>query len=122
MEKQTKKKAGRPKKVINKLQFEKLCSLQCTQPEICNVLDVTDKTLANWCKETYKLDFSDVFKLKRQGGFTSLRRYGYKMAENNPAVWIFHAKNYLGMKDKVEIEDTQINEIEIRILPLEENL
>ena len=42
---------ARPKKVINQKQFESLCAIQCTQEEICNVLDVCDETLTRWCKE-----------------------------------------------------------------------
>ena len=33
---------GRPMKQIDKVQFEKLCALQCTEEEICGFLDVTD--------------------------------------------------------------------------------
>ena len=36
--------AGRPKKYIDKDEFEKLCALQCTENEICGFFDVTDKT------------------------------------------------------------------------------
>ena len=49
---------ARPKKVINQKQFESLCAIQCTQEEICNVLDVCDETLTRWCKEVY--DFQIV--------------------------------------------------------------
>ena len=52
---------ARPKKVINQKQFESLCAIQCTQEEICNVLDVTDKTLTRWCNEVYDLSFSEVY-------------------------------------------------------------
>jgi hypothetical protein len=34
-------KMGRPKKIIDKDQFETLCEIQCTQSEICSVLKVT---------------------------------------------------------------------------------
>ena len=44
--------AGRKKKKISKSQFEELCKIQCTQEEICLVLDVADKTLTQWCKDT----------------------------------------------------------------------
>lgn len=54
-------KMGRPKKQISQKQFEDLCQIQCTQEEICAVLDVDEKTLQKWCKETYEQDFSQVF-------------------------------------------------------------
>ena len=46
---------GRPPKEIDKEQFEKLCEIQCTRDEICEVLDVTDKTLTG--DKTLKLYF-----------------------------------------------------------------
>lgn len=67
-------KRGRPLKEINKTQFEKLCELQCTLHEIMCFFDVSDKTLESWCKRTYSMNFSEVFKLKRQAGMISLRR------------------------------------------------
>ena len=90
---------GRALKEINKKEFEKLCSLQCTEVEICDWFDCCEDTLVAWCQRTYGKNFSEVFQQKRAGGKISLRRTGWKMAEENPAVWIFHAKNHLGMSD-----------------------
>lgn len=52
---------ARPKKEIDQKQFEALCGLQCTLLEICDALDVSDKTLDGWCKRTYGEHFSEVF-------------------------------------------------------------
>ena len=57
--------AGRPEKPIDKKTFEKLCGMQATEEEICGFFDVTDKTLAKWCRKTYGLKFSEVFRIKR---------------------------------------------------------
>lgn len=105
-------KMGRPVKEISKSQFEKLCGLQCTQEEICDWFDVTDKTLQKWCRSTYGKTFSEVFRQKRSLGKISLRRAGYEMAQKVPSVHIFYAKNYLNMVDRVEqsievVEDLQ---------------
>ena len=98
-------KGGRPLKDINKHTFESLCQIQCTQEEICAVLDVTDKTLTNWCKETYDgLSFSEVFAIKREAGKASLRRNQWKTAEKNPTRQIWLGKQYLGQRDKQDIE------------------
>ena len=100
-----KKKMGRPKKIINKKTFEGLCSIQCTYLEICDILEVSDKTLNNWCRETYKQTFSEVFKKKSATGKASLRRMQYKNAENgNATMQIWLGKQYLGQKDKQELE------------------
>lgn len=99
-----KNKGGRPRAQIDQKQFEGACSIQCTKEEICAIFDVTDKTLERWCKETYNMGFSEVFSIKRELGKVSLRRAGFKMAQKNPAVHIFYAKNHLGMTDKVEAD------------------
>lgn len=93
---------GRPRKKIDKNIFEELCALQCTMTEIMAVLDVSDKTLTNWCYLTYGLSFSETFKLKRQKGLISLRRLQFKLAEKNPAMAIFLGKNLLGQMEKDE--------------------
>lgn len=104
---------GRPKKQINQKQFESLCGLQCTKDEICQVLDVTDKTLNNWCKEVYGDTFSVVFDKKRSFGKVSLRRNQWKMAENNVTMAIWLGKQYLGQTDKQEVNQEIDNKIEL---------
>ena len=91
---------GRPKKIIDKDAFEKLCSLQCTQEEICGVLGVSDKTLESWCKKEYKANFSEVFREKRQIGRMSLRRSQFKLAEKNATMAIWLGKQYLDQRDR----------------------
>ena len=100
---------GRPKKEIDKAQFEKLCALQCTEAEICGFLDVTDKTLEKWCQKEYKAHFSEVFRQKRGIGKISLRRSQWRLAEKNANMAIWLGKQYLGQRDTpVEREqDTQ---------------
>lgn len=98
------KKTGRPKKYINQKQFESLCAIQCTQEEICGVLDVCDETLTDWCRETYGKRFSEVFKIKRQLGKASLRRSQWKLAEKNATMGIWLGKQYLGQKDEQQLK------------------
>lgn len=108
-----KKKRGAPKKVISKKQFESLCEIQCTEEEICSVLDVTDKTLNKWCNETYSKNFSEIFNEKRLGGKASLRRNQWNLSKTNPTIAIWLGKQYLGQKDKQEIDTTSTNRITI---------
>lgn len=68
--------------------------------EILFFFDITDKTLTGWCQRTYGQKFSEVFKLKRQAGFISLRRKQFELAEKSPAMAIFLGKQYLGQSDK----------------------
>ena len=99
-------KIGRPKKEINKKQFENLCAIQCTREEICAVLDVTEKTIDKWCHDTYGEPFSLVFKQKREGGKASLRRNQWLLSASNPTMAIWLGKQYLGQKDHAEVENT----------------
>jgi len=92
--------AGRPQKELDKKIFENLCGIQCTIKEITAVLEVDDKTLSAWCKRTYGMKFSEIFAIKRQAGFVSLRRTQFRLAEKSAAMAIFLGKNYLGQKDK----------------------
>lgn len=97
-----KNKGGRPKKQINQQQFEAMCAIQCTQAEICDVLDVTDKPLNNWCKETYGCGFSEIYKKKSASGKMSLRRYQFDLAKRNATMAIWLGKQYLDQKDDIE--------------------
>lgn len=96
--------AGRPKKEIDREQFEKLCGFQCTESEICAWFDVTDKTLASWCNKEYGRHFSEVFAEKREVGKISLRRAQFQLAHKSAAMAIFLGKNYLGQRDTFEAD------------------
>lgn len=95
---------ARPLTEIDKKQFENLCGLQCTKEEICGFFEVTDKTLENWCKRTYKAGFSEVFRQKRGKGKISLRRSQFRLAEKNANMAIWLGKQYLGQRDSVDEE------------------
>lgn len=101
---------ARPRKEIDKRQFESLCELQCTQDEMLAVFGVTDKTLNAWCRRTYGKGFSEVVKMKREVGKTSLRRYQMNLAKKNAVMAIWLGKNYLGQRDipedSIDQEDT----------------
>jgi hypothetical protein len=103
---------GRPRKEINKKSFERLCSVQCTEEDVCDILEVSDKTLNAWCRKEYGgKTFSEVFAQKRKSGIASLRSAGFKHAiEDGGAVLIFHLKNYCGMSDNpqsaIDTEDS----------------
>ena len=109
-------KGGRPPKVIDQKQFEKLCAIQCTLEEMVCVLDANTDTIEKWCKNTYGMSFSEVFKIKRGMGKVSLRRSQFQLAEKNPTMAIWLGKQYLGQTDKQEVAlsatDDSIKEME----------
>lgn len=91
--------AGRPRKEINKTEFEKLCGLQCALDEIADWFDCSEDTIERWCKRTYKENFADVFAKKRGKGKIALRRAQFELAKKSAAMAIFLGKNYLGQTD-----------------------
>lgn len=93
---------GRPKKQIDQKAFENLCALQCTREEVCGFFDVSEKTLDNWCRDTYGMTFSPVFQQKRGTGKISLRRNQFRLAENNATMAIWLGKQYLNQRDSQE--------------------
>ena len=111
---------ARPKKVINQKQFESLCAIQCTQEEICNVLDVCDETLTRWCKEVYNLSFSEVYEQKRDIGRMSLRRNQFKLAESgNTTMQIWLGKQVLKQSENPTLDNIKLKELELKIKEFE---
>ena len=98
---------GRPRIEIDKQQFENLCRLQCTLIEIADFFDCSEDKIEMWCKEEYNKGFSEVFRQKRGKGKISLRRTQWQLAETSVPMAIFLGKQYLGQKDKVELDDTR---------------
>lgn len=104
-------KTGRPKVEIDQSQFEKLCKMQCTLPEIAGWFSCSEDTVQRWCKRTYGGEtFAVVFARLREGGKASLRATQFKLAQKSPAMAIFLGKNWLGQSDKIEQHVTVLDE------------
>ena len=91
---------ARPKKQIDYVAVEKLASIQCTEEEIAQFLEVSVRTLQR------DEEFCRVFKKGKENGKMSLRRIQFKLAEKSYAMAIFLGKQYLGQKDIVENQVT----------------
>lgn len=94
-------------------QFEDLCYIQCTQAEICNVLDVDPDTLANKLQEHYGMGYSEAYKKFSDGGKMSLRRMQFRKAQegsNTMLIWL--GKQYLGQSEKIVNVDIDKQEAE----------
>ena len=94
-------KMGRPEVKIQKEDFEKLCSMQCTLVEIAGFFDCSEDTIENWCKKTYRgQTFSEVHKKKSAKGKISVRRKQFQVAEaGNVSMLIWLGKQYLDQKE-----------------------
>ena len=99
--------AGRPKKEIDYILAEKLANIMCTQEEIATMFDCDVRTLQR------DEEFCRVFKKGKENGKMSLRRIQWKLSEKNTAMAIWLGKQYLGQKDRLETENTDIKRITI---------
>lgn len=97
--------AGRPKIQIDYNTVEKLANIQCTQEEIASFLDISVRTLQR------DEEFCRIYKKGQENGKMSLRRMQYKLAEKNTAMAIFLGKQYLGQKDNVEVQSSQLDKV-----------
>lgn len=101
---------------IDKVQFEKLCGLQCTETEIAGYFNVCRDTLIDWCKSTYGQDFSTIYEQKKGNGKIAIRRYQLQQAEKNPTMAIWLGKQYLGQTDKIEARtETKLPVVNINV-------
>lgn len=100
---------GRPAKMCDgdMEEFEKLCAIQCTLPEIAAWFCVSEDTIERWCMKTYKMHFAEIFAIKRGVGKVSLRRSQFQLAKKNAAMAIFLGKNWLNQRDEVIETNTE---------------
>lgn len=93
---------GRKPIEITQPEFEKLCNLQCTLEEIAGFFQCSPDTIERWCKRTYEDNFANIYKKHSQNGKISLRRWQFRMAENNVTMAIWLGKQYLGQAEKID--------------------
>lgn len=90
---------GRPRIKIDYAACEKLARIMCTQSEIAEVLGVSLSTLE------HDKEFLRIHKKGIEAGKASLRRMQWKSAEGgNVTSQIWLGKQYLGQRDKQEVE------------------
>lgn len=112
---------GRKTIEINWSQVEECCKIQCTGEEIAAILGISYDTLERAIKREYDNDFAEYFEQKSANGKMSLRRRQYETAkEGNVTMQIWLGKQWLGQKEKSEVENTHKGnpvDIEGMILP-----
>ena len=94
---------GRPRVEIDKEQLKQLCKLNCTVEEIGAFFDCNKKTIERRMHDDPEL--KEIIQQGRELGKISIRREQYKIMENgNAAMAIWLGKQYLGQRDRSEIE------------------
>ncbi len=98
---------GRPPKVIDYALVERLASIQCTQEEIANILEVSTKTLQR------DEEFCLIYKKGLDNGRMSLRRYQWEAAKKgNTTMLVWLGKQYLGQREPRDDGDAPEDVIE----------
>lgn len=109
---------GRPKIEVNKVEFEKLCAIQCTKQEIADWFRCSHDTIDRWCMKEYGEPFATIFEQKKSVGKISVRRRQFQVAEKgNTSMLIWLGKQYLGQSEKQEVavshnDDETLKEME----------
>ena len=99
---------GRPRTEISKVDFEKLCGIQCTQEEIAGWFRCSPDTIDRWCQREYNQSFAEIYKQKKSVGRISLRRRQFQTAEKgNASMLIWLGKQYLGQTERAEVTVAQ---------------
>lgn len=103
-------KTGRPRKEINREQFEKLCAIFCSEEEIGHFFDCSVDTVNAWCKREYGRTFAEVYLTKRASGKTRLRAAQFQLAMKSPQMAIYMGQRYLEdqREDAVDNEPVKI--------------
>lgn len=79
-----------------------LGEIQCTTKECAAVLGVTEKTYIEFKKRCPEVE--EIYNEGAGNGKTSLRRRQFQMSEKSATMQIWLGKQYLGQKDKSEVE------------------
>jgi hypothetical protein len=100
---------GRPSKTIDYETVEKLASIMCTQEEIASYLDISVRTLQR------DEQFCRIYKKGIDKGRMSVRRQQLKLLESgNATMGVWLGKQYLGQRDKQDIEHSGGIAIEVK--------
>ena len=99
---------GRPRKELTDEDFKTLVAMvriQCTQAEVCGILEMTDETLNTRLAERGEVSFSALYKKHGDEGKASLRRMQWKSAEaGNATMQIWLGKQVLNQRDKRDLD------------------
>ena len=109
---------GRPRVEVNWDIVDEMCAIDCTGPEICAVLRVSEDTMTRRAKSDHGTTFAEYIAKKRLTGNVSLRRSQWMLAHSgNATMLIWLGKNRLGQTDKIEQDMTHHGDLGPIVLP-----
>lgn len=82
---------------------KKMFEIYCTVQEVVDAFGISINTLRSRVKEEEGCTIEELYLKHKNIGNVSLRRTGYLMAQEDKTVWMFFAKNNLGMSDKQDL-------------------
>ena len=117
------KKIGRPNIAIDQEQFEKLCGFFNTLVDVADFFNCSIDTIERFCDRTYNMPFAEVYKVKSASGRRSIRRAQFSKGvdQGNPQMLIWLGKQYLGQKDSIAYETTDLSTTKKLIINLGDN-
>ncbi len=98
---------GRPRVEIDMEMLTNMVRIQCTAEECARILGISSDTIDRRLKEATGAGFAEFYKKHSDEGKMSLRRAQYQTAMGgNPTMQIFLGKQWLGQRDKVDVDTT----------------
>lgn len=114
---------GRPRKEIDLAQVAAMCKIQCTQVEICGVLDVSEETLLLRLQEQGWSSFPEFYERHSSEGKMSLRRVQWQNAMGgNATMQIWLGKQVLGQVEKREYTGKDGGPLRTEVTQVEKNI
>lgn len=93
-------------------QFETLCAFHTPIDSIASEFGVCKDTLKTWVVQTYKEEFSFVYRRFMEKGNSLLNKSALKLAEKNAYMNIWLRKQWLKEKDPDKQEEKTTNDVE----------
>ena len=111
----------KPRIEIDLVELERLCGLQCTQPDLAGWFNCDLTTIENRIKEDrlyefegQQLTFRQIMERGYAKGRVSLRRRQMAAADaGNATMLVWLGKNVLGQRDNIEVTGAAAGPIEI---------
>jgi hypothetical protein len=110
---------GRPKKIVDWGQVDRMCAYFCSAVEIGHVIDIHPNTINVACKEQWGKTFKEYIEEKQSVGKCSLRRKQWEMVDiqNSVPMAIHMGKVFLNQVETQKIDHNVVERQKVIYLP-----